>query len=153
MAAVVGPLTTYPEAGPTRHDADMDEGWDERHREAMEPVEEAGGGEAEGFEMAEERLIEEAENFDEGRSPLRDEIDEAEPSDPRGLRRGRRGALLRGRGRRSLAVARHPAHWSDGGEWCNGSTAAFGAVRSWFESRLPSLTPRRPGRAARGESV
>ena len=55
----------------------MDEGWDERHREAMEPVEEAGGGEAEGFEMAEERLVEEAENFDEGRSPLRDEIDEA----------------------------------------------------------------------------
>jgi hypothetical protein len=60
----------------------MDEGWDERHREAMEPVEEAGGGEAEGFEMAEERLVEEAENFDEGRSPLRDGIDEAEPSDP-----------------------------------------------------------------------
>ena len=62
----------------------MDEGRDERHREAMEPVEEAGGGEAEGFEQAEERLIEEAENFDEGRSPLRDEIDEeAEPSDAR----------------------------------------------------------------------
>lgn len=25
------------------------------------------------------------------------------------------------------------------GEWCNGSTTAFGAVRSWFESGLPSL--------------
>ena len=24
------------------------------------------------------------------------------------------------------------------GEWCNGSTTAFGAVRSWFESGLPS---------------
>ena len=60
----------------------MDEGWDERHRQAMEPVEEAGGGEAEGFEQAEARLIEEAENFDEGRSPLRDAIDEeAEPND------------------------------------------------------------------------
>jgi hypothetical protein len=42
----------------------MDEGWDERHREAMEPVEEAGGGEAEGFEQAEEALIEHASHGD-----------------------------------------------------------------------------------------
>ena len=44
----------------------------------MRPVEEAGGGEAEGFEEAEDLLIERAENFDEGRSPRRDAIDDAE---------------------------------------------------------------------------
>jgi hypothetical protein len=60
----------------------MQRDWEERHREAMRPVEEAGGGEAEGFEQAEERLVQEAENFDEGRSPLRDDWDEAEASDP-----------------------------------------------------------------------
>jgi hypothetical protein len=60
----------------------MDEAWDERHREEMRPVEEAGGGEAEGFEQAEERLVEEAENFDEGRSPLKDAFDDDETSDP-----------------------------------------------------------------------
>jgi hypothetical protein len=48
----------------------------------MRPVEEAGGGEAEGFEQAEEDLVDRAENFDEGRSPLRDDWTEAEPSDP-----------------------------------------------------------------------
>ena len=45
--------------------------WMEKRREAMRPVEEAGGGEAEGFEQAEELLIERAENW-EGRSPLKD---------------------------------------------------------------------------------
>jgi hypothetical protein len=35
---------------------------DRRHDPAFEPVYEAGGGEAEGFEEAEEMLIEEAEN-------------------------------------------------------------------------------------------
>jgi hypothetical protein len=55
---------------------------EERHRAEMRPVEEAGGGEAEGFELAEERLVEQAENPDEGRSPLRDGWDEAETSDP-----------------------------------------------------------------------
>ena len=85
----------------------MDEGWDERHREAMEPVEEAGGGEAEGFEQAEERLIEEAENFDEGRSPLRDaDRRGAEPGDRAVYGEADDGALLRGRGRRPLAAPR-----------------------------------------------
>jgi hypothetical protein len=60
----------------------MERDYDEQHREAMRPVEEAGGGEAEGFEEAEEELIERAENFDEGRSPRRDAWEEAEPSDP-----------------------------------------------------------------------
>jgi len=60
----------------------MERDWEERHRREMAPVEEAGGGEAEGFEQAEERLVEEAENFDSGRSPLRDAWDEAETSDP-----------------------------------------------------------------------
>lgn len=45
--------------------------WMEKRREAMRPVEEAGGGEAEGFEQAEELLIERAENW-EGRSPMKD---------------------------------------------------------------------------------
>jgi hypothetical protein len=51
-------------------------------REAMRPVEEAGGGEAEGFEEAEEMLVERAENFDSGRSPRRDAFDDAETTDP-----------------------------------------------------------------------
>jgi hypothetical protein len=45
--------------------------WLEKRREARRPVEEAGGGEAEGFEQAEELLIERAENW-EGRSPYHD---------------------------------------------------------------------------------
>ena len=60
----------------------MEQDWEARRREAMRPVEEAGGGEAEGFEEAEELLIERAENFDEGRSPRRDAMDDAELSDP-----------------------------------------------------------------------
>jgi hypothetical protein len=38
----------------------MERDYEEQHREAMRPVEEAGGGEAEGFEEAEEELVEEA---------------------------------------------------------------------------------------------
>jgi hypothetical protein len=45
--------------------------WLEKRREARRPVEEAGGGEAEGFEQAEELLIERAENW-EGHSPEHD---------------------------------------------------------------------------------
>ena len=45
--------------------------WLEKRREARRPVEEAGGGEAEGFEQAEQELIERAENW-EGRSPMKD---------------------------------------------------------------------------------
>ena len=45
--------------------------WLEKRREARRPVEEAGGGEAEGFEQAEQLLIERAENW-EGRSPMKD---------------------------------------------------------------------------------
>jgi hypothetical protein len=57
----------------------MERDFEDQHREAMRPVEEAGGGEAEGFEEAEQELIERAENFDEGRSPRRDAWDDAEP--------------------------------------------------------------------------
>jgi hypothetical protein len=44
----------------------------DKRREAMRPVEEAGGGESEGFELAERELIERAENRDQGRSPEHD---------------------------------------------------------------------------------
>lgn len=47
------------------------EDWLERRRQARRPVEEAGGGESEGFEQAEEMLIQRAENW-EGRSPMHD---------------------------------------------------------------------------------
>jgi hypothetical protein len=39
---------------------------EEERRQAMEPVEEAGGGEAEGFEQAEQELIDAAEHGDAG---------------------------------------------------------------------------------------
>jgi len=52
---------------------------DDDHRdEAWRPLEEAGEGEAEGFELAEHDLIEEASHGDEGRSPLEDEFPEEE---------------------------------------------------------------------------
>lgn len=44
---------------------------DREHDPAFQAVDEAGGGEAEGFEMAEAELIERAENW-EGRSPEHD---------------------------------------------------------------------------------
>jgi hypothetical protein len=53
--------------------------WMQKRREAMRPVEEAGGGEAEGFELAEQDLIDRAENW-EGRSPEHD----AFPAEERG---------------------------------------------------------------------
>jgi hypothetical protein len=48
---------------------------DERNDPARQPVEEAGGGVAEGFEQAEEDLIENASQGDGGGDPLADAID------------------------------------------------------------------------------
>jgi hypothetical protein len=42
---------------------------EERHREEQRAVSEAGGGEAEGFELAEEELIEHASHGDSGPDP------------------------------------------------------------------------------------
>jgi hypothetical protein len=47
----------------------------ERHDPALQPVEEAGGGVAEGFEQAEEELIENASHGDGEGDPLVDAID------------------------------------------------------------------------------
>lgn len=44
-------------------------------QEAMRPVEEAGGGEAEGFEQAEQELIENATHGDGTADPIGDAID------------------------------------------------------------------------------
>jgi len=55
---------------------------DERRRKEREAVEEAGGGEAEGFELAEQELIEHSSHGDE-HNPAKiteDAWDEAEPS-------------------------------------------------------------------------
>ncbi|MBK5231376.1 MAG: hypothetical protein JJE13_00135 [Thermoleophilia bacterium] len=51
---------------PFKHDKDLEK------READRAVDEAGGGEAEGFEQSEKELIEQAENFDQGRNPKYD---------------------------------------------------------------------------------
>lgn len=48
---------------------------------AMEPVEEAGGGESEGFEQAEEKLRDAAEHGDLGHSPRRDAFTPEEEAD------------------------------------------------------------------------
>ena len=53
--------------GGARPDYDVDD--DHRGDEAWRPLEEAGEGEAEGFELAEHDLIEEATHGDERRSP------------------------------------------------------------------------------------
>jgi hypothetical protein len=53
--------------------------WMEKRREATRPVDEAGGGEAEGFELAEQELIKRAENW-EGPSPERDAFPPEEQS-------------------------------------------------------------------------
>ncbi len=58
-----------------RHDKDAE------RREAERPVEEAGGGEAEGFEMAEEALRRHAEGIDEDGDPL-EEAGRVEAEDP-----------------------------------------------------------------------
>lgn len=52
------------------------------------PVEESGGGEAEGFEQAEHELVEQAENFDEHRSPRRDAFEGEEEADESTARYG-----------------------------------------------------------------
>jgi hypothetical protein len=55
---------------------------DERHRKEREAVEEAGGGESEGFELAEQELIEHSSHGDE-RNPAKiteDAWDEEEAS-------------------------------------------------------------------------
>ena len=58
------------------HDAPMETNDpDERKDPAMEPVEEAGGGVAEGFEQAEEQLIENASHGDGAGNPEEDAID------------------------------------------------------------------------------
>jgi len=68
--------------GGRRPDYDVD---DEHRDESWRPLEEAGEGEAEGFELAERDLIDEAAHGDQGRSPERDafapevESDEADP--------------------------------------------------------------------------
>ena len=49
--------------------------------ESQRPLEEAGEGESEGFELAEEDLIEEASHGDEGRSPELDAFDAEVESD------------------------------------------------------------------------
>jgi hypothetical protein len=59
--------------GGKRPDYDVD---DDRRGESWRPLEEAGEGEAEGFELAEHDLIEEAEHGNEGRDP---EVDAFEP--------------------------------------------------------------------------
>ena len=46
-----------------------DDSREHRHEEEMRPVYEAGGGEAEGFEQAEEELIEHASHGDPGPDP------------------------------------------------------------------------------------
>ena len=58
-----------------------EENLEARRKEERRPVEEAGGGEAEGFEQAEAELVDQAENFDEHRSPRRDAFDAEEESD------------------------------------------------------------------------
>jgi hypothetical protein len=54
-----------------------DDNDDESHR----PLEEAGEGEGEGFELAEHDLIEEASHGEEGRYPCEDAFDEEEQVD------------------------------------------------------------------------
>jgi hypothetical protein len=56
--------------GGRRPDYDVDD--DNGDDEARRPLEEAGEGESEGFELAEHDLIEEASHGDEGRSPEAD---------------------------------------------------------------------------------
>jgi hypothetical protein len=67
----------------------MDEGNDQvselelRRREAQRAVDEAGGGEAEGFELAEQELIEHASHGDE-HTPTRIMLDAASEREPTG---------------------------------------------------------------------
>jgi hypothetical protein len=63
--------------GGRRPDYDVDDDSDEASR----PLEEAGEGESEGFELAEHDLIEEASHGEEGRSPELDAFDAEVESD------------------------------------------------------------------------
>jgi uncharacterized protein HemY len=62
---------------------------EQRRREANRPVEEAGGGESEGFELAEQQLIENASHGDEHgttrilRHARTDSVEEQAPDDDR----------------------------------------------------------------------
>jgi hypothetical protein len=56
--------------GGARPDYNVDD--DRRDDESQRPLEEAGQGEAEGFELAEHDLVEEASHGEEGRSPEAD---------------------------------------------------------------------------------
>lgn len=63
---------------PEKHDRDTE------RRQARRAVEEAGGGFAEGFELAEKALRDQAENIDKGRNPKYDAgLPEAGP--PQGI--------------------------------------------------------------------
>jgi hypothetical protein len=61
-----------------------------RRREAMRAVDEAGGGESEGFELAEQELIENASHGDEHTPSviMRDAASEREPGGPVGGEEG-----------------------------------------------------------------
>ena len=54
---------------------------EEERRESIRPVEEAGGGESEGFEQAEEELREQAEHGDPASSPAADAFEPEVESD------------------------------------------------------------------------
>jgi hypothetical protein len=71
VAAQHGQASDIEEAEMSEHESDVDP--DEIDRRAAEraPVEEAGGGESEGFELAEEELVENAVGVGEG-DPLED---------------------------------------------------------------------------------
>ena len=115
--------------------------WMEKRREARRPVEEAGGGESEGFEQAEQELIERAENW-EGRSPEHDAFPPEEQSGAVYGEADHERGSEDGVGTPALpagapyASTRTPVR---GG--VTGSTAAFGAVKSGFESLPRSLGP------------
>ena len=60
----------------------MDDGLEQRRKDERRAVEEAGGGEAEGFEQAEEALIEHAEHTAGEGTPRPDELGEEAEPDP-----------------------------------------------------------------------
>ncbi len=69
--------------GGRRPDYDIDD--DHRGDESWRPLEEAGQGEAEGFELAEHDLIEEASHGEEARSPELDAFTPEAESDEVGI--------------------------------------------------------------------
>jgi hypothetical protein len=72
--------------GGRRPDYDVDD--EHSGDEAWRPLEEAGEGESEGFELAEHDLIEEASHGDEGRSPEADAFTPEVESDESGAAYG-----------------------------------------------------------------